>query len=68
MQNKKWCKFIDIMKRISDVKHLLVFCSENLQMPKLHEILDNSPEKALVMKVHPIEKLHIITQKIRKRE
>ena len=41
---QKMDKFIDIMKRISDVKHLLVFCSEK-QMPKLHEILDNSSEK-----------------------
>lgn len=36
--------FIDIMKRISEVKHLLVFCSEK-QYDELDEILNNSPEK-----------------------
>lgn len=41
---QKMEKFIDIMKRISDVKHLLVFCSEK-QYDGLDEILNNSPEK-----------------------
>ncbi len=37
-------KFVDIMKHITDVKHLLVFCSEN-QYGELEEILNNSLEK-----------------------
>jgi len=41
---QKMDKFIDIMKRISEVKHLLVFCSEK-QYDGLDEILNNSLDK-----------------------
>jgi len=37
-------KFVEIMKEVPEIKHLLVFCSEK-QDPHLIEILDNSEEK-----------------------
>ena len=48
-------KFIEIMKKIPEIKHLLVFCSER-QDPHLVEILDNSEER-LAMEHHDYYKI-----------